>query len=491
MEKEGNKTAKDLDSKYYVTVGMEVHAELKTKSKMWCACKNDPFLSEANTNVCPVCLAEPGALPVANIEALRSIIKVGLAVDSEIANFTEFDRKNYFYPDMPKAYQITQFKYPVVSGGKLAGIDLTRIHMEEDTAKSDHEKGLYTLIDFNRAGVPLMELVTEAITYNSKEEAAKASANFGKEYQRLLRTLGVSDADMEKGQLRLEANISITKDPKVFGTKCEVKNLNSFNSVEKAIMYEVDRHTDMLAKGETILQETRGWNEVKLETFSQRKKENANDYRYFPDPDLPKMYLHEIFDIEKMRLELPTLPNVKKEKYLEIGLSEKQIDQLLDDNVFGKYYESGIALLNNNENKKIFANYLLTDTIGFISKDNNLKLPKVEIFVSIINMLSSDKLSSRGAKDLLLNIIENQNKYEAEAKELNAESLAKELNLIQTVDPEAVKKVVEKVIADNQKEWLEYKGGAVKLEMFFVGKCMKESAGSGNPKAFIDIIKTL
>ena len=233
------------------------------------------------------------------------------------------------------------------------------------------------------------------------------------------------------------------------------------------------------------------WNEVKLETFSQRKKENANDYRYFPDPDLPKMYLHEIFDIEKMRLELPTLPNVKKEKYLEIGLSEKQIDQLLDDNVFGKYYESGIALLNNNENKKIFANYLLTDTIGFISKDNNLKLPKVEIFVSIINMLSSDKLSSRGAKDLLLNIIENQNKYEAEAKELNAESLAKELNLIQTVDPEAVKKVVEKVIADNQKEWLEYKGGAVKLEMFFVGKCMKESAGSGNPKAFIDIIKTL
>lgn len=476
---------KTEEKRYYVTVGMEVHAEVKTESKMWCACKNDPFLSEANVNVCPVCLAEPGALPIANIEALKSIIKVGLAVDGDIANFTEFDRKNYFYPDMPKAYQITQFKYPVVSGGKLAGIDLTRIHMEEDTAKSDHEKGLYTLIDFNRAGVPLMELVTEAITYNSKEEAAKASANFGKEYQRLLRTLGVSDADMEKGQLRLEANISITTDPKVFGTKCEVKNLNSFNSVEKAIIYEVDRHTDMLAKGETILQETRGWNEVKLETFSQRKKENANDYRYFPDPDLPKMYLHEIFDIEKMRAELPTLPNVKKEKYLQIGLNEKQIDQLLDDNTLGQYFESGILLLDSNENKKVFSNYLLSDALGFSAKEVNLKLPLVSNFTNIIMMLYGEKLSSRGAKDLLLDIMTN------DVTENNLEARAKELNLIQTVDPEAVKKVVEKVIANNQKEWLEYKAGAVKLEMFFVGKCMKESAGSGNPKAFIDIIKTL
>ena len=493
-----NKTMSEenkLEKKYYVTVGMEVHAEVKTESKMWCACKNDPFNSEPNINVCPVCLAEPGALPVANIEALRSIIKVGLAVDGNIANFTEFDRKNYFYPDMPKAYQITQYKYPVVSGGKLAGIDITRIHMEEDTAKSDHEKGSYTLIDFNRAGVPLMELVTEPVTYNTKEEAAKGSANFCKEYQRLLRTLEVSDADMEKGQLRLEANISVTLDPKVFGTKCEVKNLNSFNSVEKAIMYEVDRHIDMLAKGETILQETRGWNEVKLETFSQRKKENANDYRYFPDPDLPKIYLHEVFDIKKMRSELPELSNIKKEKYTKIGLSEKQIDQLLDDNILGKYYESGITLLSNsnnnlsdeknNEAKKILANYLLSDALGFISKDNNLKFPKVENFVAIIIMLSGDKLSSRGAKDLLLDIMMK------DVAGTDLESRAKELNLIQTVDMDAVKKVVEKVIKENSKEWTEYKAGSTKLEMFFVGKCMKESAGSGNPKAFIEILKSL
>jgi aspartyl-tRNA(Asn)/glutamyl-tRNA(Gln) amidotransferase subunit B len=485
------------EKKYFVTVGMEVHAEVNTLSKMWCACKNDPFNSEPNVNVCPVCLAEPGALPVANIEALKSIIKVGLAVNGNIANFTEFDRKNYFYPDMPKAYQISQLKYPVVSGGKLAGIDLTRIHMEEDTAKSDHEKGLYTLIDFNRAGVPLMELVTEPITYNSKEEAAKASANFGKEYQRLLRTLGVSDADMEKGQLRLEANISITTDPKNFGTKCEVKNLNSFNSVEKAIMYEVDRHTDMLARGETIIQETRGWNEQKLETFSQRKKENANDYRYFPDPDLPKMYLHEIFDIEKMKTELPALPNVKKEKYLNIGLSEKQIDQLLDDTTLGKYFEESIKNvptvpvensseeMENKEIKKLIANYLLTDLSGILSKDSNLKLPKIENFNKVISMLFEDELSSRGAKDLLLNIVNN------DVGDVYLK--AKELNLIQmsTNDLGSIKKLVEKVISENQKEWLEYKAGAIKLEMFFVGKCMKESAGSGNPKAFIEILKSL
>ena len=373
------------EKKYYVTVGMEVHAELKTKSKMWCSCLNDPFNSEPNANVCPVCLAEPGALPVANIEAIRKVVKVGLATGSTIADFTEFDRKNYFYPDMPKAYQISQYLHPVVSGGKLAGIDLTRIHQEEDTAKSDHEKGSYTLIDFNRAGVPLMELVTEAVTYSSKEEAAKSSANFGKTLQRLLRTLEVSDADMDKGQMRLEANISITLDPKKFGTKCEVKNLNSFNSVEKAIMYEVDRHTDMLARGETIVQETRGWDENKMETFSQRKKENAHDYRYFPDPDLPKMYLHEVFNIEQMRADLPELPEAKQARLESYGLNEKQVTQILDDIALGKYYDTACSTLTNAEDKKSFANYLLSDAVGFIAKDNKLSLPAPDNFKNSIN----------------------------------------------------------------------------------------------------------
>jgi aspartyl-tRNA(Asn)/glutamyl-tRNA(Gln) amidotransferase subunit B len=466
---------------YFVTVGMEVHAELKTKSKMWCSCANVPLELEANKNTCEICLAEPGTLPVPNREAVEKVIRVGLALGSNIADYTEFDRKNYFYPDIPKGYQITQYKYPIVSGGMLHGVPLTRIHLEEDTAKSDHESGAYTLVDFNRAGVPLQELVTDAVTYNSGEEAARASAEFGKELQRLLRTLGASDADMEKGQMRLEANISITKDKNVFGTKCEVKNLNSFNSVEKAILYEVERHKEMLAKGETIIQETRGWNEAKQETFSQRKKENAHDYRYFPDPDLPKMYLHTEFDIEAMRAALPELPWAVRAKLTTYGLQEKQIEQLVDDNDMYTYFAEASEGLDD-ASKKTLANYLCTDAIGLLAKDGTLKLPAAKNFKTIITMINENKLSSRGAKDLLLDLMKS---------DADTEARAKELNLIQTVDPEALKKIVEAVVAENQKEWTEYKAGADKLAMFFVGKCMKASNGAGNPQVFAEIIKSL
>ncbi|MDQ5957385.1 MAG: aspartyl-tRNA(Asn)/glutamyl-tRNA(Gln) amidotransferase subunit [Patescibacteria group bacterium] len=470
------------EQKYYVVIGMEIHAELKTKSKMWCSCLNDPFNSEPNQNVCPICLAEPGALPVANIEAIKNVIKVGLSTNSEIANFTEFDRKNYFYPDIPKGYQISQYKYPIVSKGELASVPLTRIHLEEDTAKSDHAKGEYTLIDFNRAGVPLMELVTEPVIYNSKEEAGKTSSNFGKALQRLLRTLDVSDADMEKGQMRLEANISVTTDPAKFGTKCEVKNLNSFNSVEKAIIYEVDRHIELIEKGEKVIQETRGWDENKLETFSQRKKENAHDYRYFPDPDLPKMYLHKIVDLDKIKEELPMLPEIKKAALEKIELQPKQIEQLLDDNNLASYYFEASKGMDIS-NQKLLANYLLTDAVGVISKsDNTLKLPSATTFAKIINMISEGTLSSRGAKDLITDIL---------SEDTDPETRAKELNLIQNQDPTMMKKIVEKVISENQDQWSSYKNGEIKLEMFFVGKCMKEAAGNGNPKIFIDIIKSL
>ena len=466
---------------YFVTIGMEIHAELKTKSKMWCNCANVPLETEANKHTCEICLAEPGTLPVPNREAVEKVIRVGLAVRANIADFTEFDRKNYFYPDIPKGYQISQYKYPIVSGGTLAGVPLTRIHLEEDTAKSDHEKGAYTLVDFNRAGVPLMELVTDPVTYNSAEEAAKTSANFGKELQRLLRTLGASDADMEKGQMRLEANISITKDKNVFGTKCEVKNLNSFASVEKAIMYEVDRHADLLAKGEKVVQETRGWDEVKNETFSQRKKENAQDYRYFPDPDLPKMYLHSEFDLDKLKSELPDLPWNIKDTLTSYNLQPKQIEQLVDNNELYIYYKSATDGLNPEE-KKTLANYLCTDAVGYMSKDDTLKLPSAVHLSNMIKMISANKLSSRGAKDLLLDIMKNDTDPEARANELG---------LIQVVDTDALKKVVEQIVAENQKEWTEYKAGADKLLMFFVGKCMKASNGAGNPQMFIEILKSL
>ncbi len=308
-----------MDKKYYPTIGLEIHAELKTATKMFCSCKNDPDEEKPNINICPVCMAHPGTLPVANKKAIKNVIKVGLAINGEIADFTEFDRKNYFYPDIPKGYQISQYKYPIVSGGHLADFDVTRVHLEEDTANNKHRDGDtsasinagFSLIDFNRAGVPLMELVTEPKTFEgSDEESAKSASTFAKELQLILKYLGVSDAHMEKGEMRVEANISVSPDKNVLGTKVEVKNLNSFKSVEKAIKYELDRMVDLhkIGKESEIVQETRGWNEAKQITYSQRKKESSHDYRYFPDPDLPKMKLHEAFDIAELKKELPELP---------------------------------------------------------------------------------------------------------------------------------------------------------------------------------------
>src|SRR3989344_3387920 len=276
---------------YLLTVGLEIHAELATKTKMFCDSRNDTNELRPNTNVCPVCLGYPGTLPVINKEAVRRVLCLGTAVGGEIADYTEFDRKNYFYSDIPKGYQISQYKHPLVKGGELeveiknqkSKIKITRIHLEEDTAKSSHDTGDYSLVDFNRAGIPLMELVTEPVIHSGSE-----AAEFAKELQLLLRYLGVSDANMEKGEMRVEANVSVSKTD-TFGVKVEVKNLNSFKAVERAIAYEVERQIAVIESGEKVVQETRGWDENKQKTFSQRLKEESHDYRYFPDPDLPKM----------------------------------------------------------------------------------------------------------------------------------------------------------------------------------------------------------
>ncbi|MBI3020030.1 MAG: Asp-tRNA(Asn)/Glu-tRNA(Gln) amidotransferase subunit GatB, partial [Parcubacteria group bacterium] len=289
---------------YIPTIGLEIHAELKTATKMFCNSKNDPDEKRPNVNICPVCMAHPGTLPVINKEAVRHILRIGKALGGAIADFTEFDRKNYFYPDIPKGYQISQYEYPLVKGGflqipifstqsedknsqflisnspnknsKFKKIAITRVHLEEDTARSQHDKGDdASFVDFNRAGVPLMELVTEPVISSAKEAGA-----FARELQLLLRYLGASEANMEKGEMRVEANISVSKDD-TRGTKVEVKNINSFRAVERAIEYEIKRQSEALENGEKIRQETRGWNDVKQETFSQRVKEGAADYRYF------------------------------------------------------------------------------------------------------------------------------------------------------------------------------------------------------------------
>src|SRR3989344_5676114 len=275
---------------YKPTIGLEIHAELKTNSKMFCSCKNNPDEKRPNFNICEICTAQPGTLPVANEQAIKKVIKTGLALHCKIATESKFDRKNYFYPDIPKGYQISQYDQPLASNGslklkiqnsKFKNIGITRIHLEEDTGSSIHPDGAdYSLVNFNRAGVPLMELVTEPDITSGQE-----ASDFAKELQLIFKYLCVSDADMEKGLMRVEVNISVSK-TKEFGTKVEIKNLNSFRVVQKAIDFEIARQIEVLEKGEKVVQETRGWNDKKEITFSQRKKESAHDYRYFPEPDL-------------------------------------------------------------------------------------------------------------------------------------------------------------------------------------------------------------
>lgn len=466
-----------MDSKYKVTIGLEVHAELKTLTKMFCACKNNPDEEHPNVNICPVCMAHPGTLPVINKHAVENVIKVGLAIGGTIANFSEFDRKNYFYPDIPKGYQISQYKYPIVSGGELNGVAITRIHLEEDTANNKHDRGDFSLIDFNRAGVPLMELVTEPVIHSAEQ-----AGEFGRELQLLLRTLGVSDANMEKGEMRVELNLSVS-DTEKFGTKVEVKNINSFKAVEKAAKFEIDRHTALLeaGKGAEIVQETRGWDENKQVTFSQRSKENSEDYRYFPEPDLPKMQLHEMFDLDKMRSELPELPSVKRDRYAkDFGIKADDIDILVTDPELANFFEQVLA---TKADPKISANYILSDLnaarkVGGV----DFKFPNAESFAGIIKLLSDNKISSRVAKDLIVVLVK---------EDIDPESYAAKHGLIQEFDEGKLKTIAETVISANPTVVAEYKAGNEKTIQFLVGQFMKESKGSANPQLALKILQEI
>lgn len=473
-----------MSTSYITTIGLEVHAELHTNSKMWCGCKNDPMADKPNQNVCEVCMAHPGTLPVANKEAIKKVIKVGLAVGADIADFTEFDRKNYFYPDIPKGYQLSQYKLPIVSNGSINEWPLTRIHLEEDTAKSSHDQKGYTLVDYNRAGVPLMELVTEPISFPSKEEAAQKSGAFARELQRILRYIGASEANMELGQMRVEANISVSKDPKVFGTKCEVKNLNSFRSVEEAIKYEVDRHIDLIERGEKVVQETRGWDETKLETFSQRKKENAHDYRYFPDPDLPKLYLSELFNNEELRKELPEMPASRRARLIAAGLKDDATEIIISDPHVATYFDE-VTTGKDPSYTTLAANYLVADIFGLLKKEGQeiaaVNFPSASSFKTLLAMIQANELSSRGAKDLLPLMLTD--------KDLDVQKTAEEKGMIQKNDPEALKAIVAEVIAENPTQVASYKGGQESMFMYFVGQCMKKSKGSGNPGLFQELLK--
>jgi aspartyl-tRNA(Asn)/glutamyl-tRNA(Gln) amidotransferase subunit B len=460
---------------YYPTIGLEIHAELKTKTKMFCDSKNDPDEKRPNVNVCPVCMGHPGTLPVINKEAVRHVLKVGLALHGELADFTEFDRKNYFYPDIPKGYQISQYKYPLVSGGELKGVKITRVHLEEDTGKNTHEIENYSLVDYNRAGVPLMELVTEPVIHSAEEAVA-----FAKELQLTLQYLGVAEANMEKGEMRVEANISVSSDKEKFGTKVEVKNLNSFKAVEKAIRYELDRHIEVLENGEKIIQETRGWDEKKETTFSQRQKEESHDYRYFPDPDLPKLYITEIPEFAKNNLqkEIGELPDAKRERYKkDFGLKENDIEIFIQNASWGRYFEAVLKHLNNNVKLiQLASNYITSDLWGMVYGDvefNKDRIPSEATFAELIKMIGDSKITSRGAKDTLAIMYKEGG---------SPEVIALKHGFIQKNDEGELKEIVEKIVAGNPKVVEDFKAGKAAALQFLIGQGMKETKGSANPE---------
>ncbi|MEK9182769.1 MAG: Asp-tRNA(Asn)/Glu-tRNA(Gln) amidotransferase subunit GatB [Patescibacteria group bacterium] len=476
-----------MEKKYYPTIGLEIHAELKTNTKMFCGCKNDPDEEKPNINICPVCMAHPGALPVMNKKAIENVIKVGLAVGGTIADFTEFDRKNYFYPDIPKGYQLSQYKFPIVSGGHLAGMDITRVHLEEDTANNKHfdNDGGFSLIDFNRSGVPLMELVTEPHTFENADIASKTATNFAKELQLILWYLGVSEANMEKGEMRVEANISISTDSKKLGTKVEVKNLNSFRSVERAIKYELDRMTKLFEneKEAEIIQETRGWDESKQKTFSQRKKESSEDYRYFPDPDLPKLKLHEAFDLEQMKKDLPELPEAKRARYKkDFGIKDEDIEVYVNDPDLAKWFEDVASILNDIEAIKLASNYITSDYVGLKKTNPEVKLTKPENFAELIKMTKGGYISSRATKDILGRIV---------IRDESPEEIAKREGMLQTHDEGRLKEIVQKIIKENSEAVASYKNGKENAIMSLVGKVIKESNGSANPQIVIKLLKEM
>ena len=495
---------------YQPIVGLEIHVELNTKSKMFCSCGNNPNAVIPNSEICPICMGHPGVLPVINEEAVKKTIKTGLALNCQIPKCSKFDRKNYFYPDLPKGYQISQLYMPFCKNGyldirvdslsnsrKFARVRIREVHLEEDVGRLKHEKD-YSLVDFNRAGIPLMELVTEP-DLNSAKEARK----FAEELQLILRYLDVSDTDMEKGQLRVEANISLGEKGKL-GTKVEIKNLNSFRAVEKSIDYEIERQTRILKAGKKVIQETRGWLDeatassrrvagarvvdVRGATVSQREKEYAHDYCYFPEPDLPPLHF-EKEEIEKIRAEIPELPQQKRERFKrEYELDGKSIEVFVQNKELGEYFEKVVSEFEPRLSKeklskviKLATNYLITDLQGLlkgasVSDKNFLITP--ENFAEFINLIAEEKISSKIAKIVL----EEMFKTGADPSHIIQE---KGLSLI--TDEKKVEKVIQKVVAENQKAVSDFKKGKGTALQFLIGQVMAKTKGKAHP----EIVKNL
>ncbi len=454
------------------TIGLEIHAELKTKTKMFCDSRNDPDEKRPNANVCPVCMGHPGTLPTINKAAVKHVLRLGVALGGTLADRTEFDRKNYFYPDLPKGYQISQYKLPLVEGGELLGVAITRIHLEEDTARSLHD-GDRTLVDFNRAGIPLMELVTEPVIRDGKTAAA-----FAKELQLLLRFLGAGEANLEKGEMRIEANVSVSPAGGTLGTKVEVKNLNSFRAVERAIAHEIARQSQALAAGERVVQETRGWDDARGVTVPQRLKEESHDYRYFPDPDLPPRVLSKIpeFSPAALREELPELPWERRERLMSAyGVSREAADiYVSDEKLHGLFSAALQNLAGRKELARRLSNYITSDIAGARgSAEAAIDRLSPADLAKLVLMEDEGKLSSRGVKDAIAALM---------GGESGVERIVSERGLLQESSEKAIAPLVEKVLAENPAAVAEYRAGKANALEYLIGAAMRASRGT-NPKA--------
>ncbi len=526
-------------------IGLEIHCQIKTKTKMFCSCLNNPNEKKPNYNVCPICLGHPGTLPTANIKAIEKTIKLGTALNSKIAIMAKFDRKNYFYPDLPKGYQISQHDMPFCKQGMLKirtdnkdkYIRINRIHLEEDTGKIIHKKN-NSLIDFNRAGIPLLELVTEP-DIRSEKQARK----FAEELQLIFRYLDISEANMEKGEMRIEANISLIPIKEVcfpinnkdnnkninfnkLGTKIEIKNLNSFKALEEAIFYEIKRQTQILKAKQKIIQETRGWNEKQKITFSQRVKETAKDYRYFPEPDLPIFFIESSiknkaispqYDIEclqntnkslaehlknisqkirpfnvlKIESFIPVLPQAKKTILItKHSISEKNAQILIEKNKIGIFFEKVLKELNIKfkiippKLKQIVVNYLINDLQNLQEKDNEDILISPKNFAEFSILIYNNTLSSKSAKIVLNSLFKTNKKPLTIIKE-------KQLSLI--TDQKKIETIIKKIIQDNPEIVQKYQQGQIETIQFLIGQTIKQSNNRIDPilikKFLIKILK--
>jgi len=479
----------EIRSKYEAVIGLEVHAQMLTKSKAYSSDINE-YGSQPNTNVSVITLGHPGTLPVMNKKTIEYAIRLGLACNATIADNQYFARKNYFYPDLPKGYQITQDKTPICTGGEIIikddegnekTVGLTRIHMEEDAGKSIHDVDVFdTLVDLNRAGVPLLEIVSEPHIKTSQE-----AYNYLTEIRKLVRYLDICDGNMEEGSLRCDANISVMlKGSKTFGTKVEVKNMNSIRNVQRAIEFEINRQIEAIENGESIAQETRSFDALKGITISMRSKEAANDYRYFPEPDLQPIYVGKE-QIEAVRLEMPPLPRELYFKYTqELGLSEYDASVLTDSKEIALYYEGVIA---ETKNYKAAANWVMGDVKSYLNQ-RGLEIGDFPVepkqIAALIKLIEDGKISTSIASQKVFPVLV-ENPTEAPL------SIAERLNVIQDSNEDSIREYILKVIELNPNEVARYKNGEKQLTGFFMGQLMKVSQGKADPKQANQLMREL